>query len=132
MDCQTSFFVATGVAIVISILASHSAVDAAPLQDDSHRAHLVVEQADTFQGTASLFAVRACAAEDLTRAEAIASQVIGREEMNDIKDDVVVRVIDRDGRELSRHAGSTDVCGYARIAAAFVVASNRTLPGESK
>lgn len=32
---------------------------------------------------------------------------------------VVVRVFDVDGREIGRHEGATDVCGFARLAAAF-------------
>lgn len=108
---------------------------------EPRRAFVKVEYADTLQGIQAMFAVRACATEDrpLTRTVvdgAAASSPPGvdfvHESMTPTADDIVVHVIDSDGREIAKHVGVADVCGFSRIAAAFVVQGRDSQKGIDK
>jgi hypothetical protein len=133
MNLYNLFLVSVGGAIVAGIAATdHIVPDASHLGADASKAYVSVEYADTFQGTQALYAVRACSAEDRPISPAAADAVIGRELMTDTNGDVVVRVFDRDGKEISHQVGAADVCGYARMAAAFVFATNNPRTGDTK
>ena len=133
MDLHNLFLVAVGGSIVVAIVSGdRDGLEAAQGRGDAPRAYVSVEYADTFQGIQSLYAVRACSTEDRAASPTASVVAIGREQLTDTKDDVVVRVIDRDGKEISRHVGPADVCGYARIAAAFVTSINTPSPGDTK
>jgi hypothetical protein len=132
MDLHNLYLTAVGGALVVGIALDDHKAAAANLSSDSPKAYVSVEYADTFQGTPALYAVRACSAEDRPISPAAADAVIGRELMTDTKADVVVRVFDRDGKEISHQVGAADVCGYARMAAAFVVATNNPSTGDTK
>ena len=134
MDIGNLFLTLSG-ALVIGTHAAATASErtAAP----AAAAHVEVEYADTFQGTQALFAVRACMAEDRPSSNGathLANPLAGavRESLTDTNDDVIVRVFDASDREISRHVGPLDVCGYARISAAFVISINSAPKGDQK
>lgn len=108
--------VAAGVA---GVLLAASAASAAPINSDERPAvaHLEVAYAPSLQGTEAMFAVRVC-----SRGEGRDAPLV-RETLVDGKDDIVVRLVSADGREISRYAGSAAVCDYAKFAAAFVARS---------
>ena len=132
--------------IVELAVCSHSlAAGAADARADASKeprhAFVQVEYADTFQGVQAMFAVRACATEDRPLSQgagsgATASSPQGvefvHETMTPIADDIVVHVIDRDGSEISKHTGAADVCGYARMAAAFIAQDRFAAKGIDK
>lgn len=98
-------------------------------QPESPHAVVTVDYADTLLGISAMLAVRACVTSDLHRGSTapsggIESSVDTRrliiEHQIPTEQDVVVRVIDRDGLEISRHEGAKNVCGYARLAGAFI------------
>jgi len=100
-----------------------------------------VEYADTLQGVQAMFAVRACASEDMPHRygtprglipDTPPVQSLIEERQAAIGNDIVVRVIDNDGREISRHEGANDVCGYARIAAAFLAQGHAVVTWSGK
>ena len=129
------------IACTFSAFAAHTASAENDVGKEPLGAFLNVEYANTLQGIEAMFAVRACATEDrsATRrptSDARPSSPPGVEFVHEtlvpIADDIVVHVIDRDGHEISRHAGAADVCGYARIAAAFVAQMRDATKGIDK
>jgi len=95
-------------------LATHAegADDAAPRA--TRAAYLAVAYADTPQGVMAKLAVVSCA-----RAEAPAAAFEIRETVVTSTQDIVVRMIDPDDREISRTVGSAAICQYGRFAAAY-------------
>ena len=102
---------------------------------------MTIEYTDTLQGVSGLLAVRACVAEDepraiLTNPSVIpnAPPVLSRveERQTATKHDIVVRVVGADGREVSRHEGATDVCGFARLAGAFLALDRAHAAGDAQ
>jgi len=81
-------------------------------------AHIEVSYSSSLQGTEALYAVRVC-----VRSEEAPNQVVVRETLADGQDDIVIRVVDADGHEVSRYAGVAAVCDYAKFAAAYVARS---------
>ena len=92
----------------------------------SHSAYMEVDYADTLLGVQALFAARVCVTEDIPAAhrrsinDQPAAAPVLRELAMATEDDVVIRVFDAEGREISQHVGARDVCGYARMAGAFL------------
>jgi hypothetical protein len=94
------------------------AMAAQPMGNDAiapRLAHLEVAYAPSLKGTEAMFAVRVCA-----RGERPGADPVVRETLVDGNEDIVVRVVDGDGTEISRYAGSTAVCDFAKFAAAVV------------
>ena len=120
-------------AIFLLALSTVTASQAIETDTASHEevphAVVAVDYADTLQGVSAMLAVQACvphAARPFTSTASVALGSSGaalrhiEEHQVQTEHDVIVRVIDRDGREISRHEGAKDVCGYARLAAAFL------------
>jgi hypothetical protein len=77
-------------------------------------AYLAVDYADTERGIMARLAVKSCA-----RAEAPTAAFEIRETLVASPDDIVVRMIGADGREISRTVGSAALCQYGRFAAGY-------------
>ena len=77
-------------------------------------AYLAVDYADTERGIVARLVVRSCA-----RAEAPSVDYEIRETLVTSKEDIVVRMVGADGREISRTVGGAAVCQYGRFAAAY-------------
>ena len=103
--------------------------------------YIAVDYADSVQGVLAMFAVRACVSEDGSPLERPAagdirpqgsslSRLVERQVAVD--HDIVVRVVDRDGSEVSRHEGANDVCGFARLASAFLSADRPPASGSAE
>ena len=134
---KTSFIALAALALVATAtdVRCESLVSASAGQ----HAYLAVEYSDTLQGVQAMFAVRVCAMEDApampaahdgSPAPAQATAFI-RETRASVPNEVLVRVMDELGREISRHEGVADVCGYARLASAFLV-RDRSMPIETR
>lgn len=102
-------------------------------------AAIQVSYADNFAGVEAMFAVRACAAEDdfggLEQGRAThsgAPAAFLQERKAKLAGTILVQVIDADGREVARHEGWANVCGFARMAAAFVTSVNANALKASK
>ena len=121
-----------GVVMLGAIASGQTDAGASSTPAQAHKASMSVEYADTFQGIQALYAVRACSDEDRPRDSVGARPVIGSETKTATANDVIVRVIDRDGKEISRHVGAAAVCGFARLGAAFVVQANGNATGDRK
>jgi hypothetical protein len=77
-------------------------------------AYLAVDYADTERGILARLAVRSCA-----RAEAPTANFEIRETLVTSPEDIVVRMVGADGREISRTVGSAALCQYGRFAAGY-------------
>lgn len=110
--------------LIASAHASDTEVDARPRP--SHSAYMEVDYSDTLLGVQALFAVRVCVTKDVPLGRRAATN--GGPAVNPMlhelpmatPDDVVLRVFDGEGSEISQHVGARDVCGYARMAGAFL------------
>lgn len=121
---DTFVLLALSVALVAVLVRGEPEQAVAPSSRD---ARFVVEFSDTFQGLSALYAVRACSGDRRSAAGESARAVIAHEVLAPSVDEIVVRLIDRPGKEISKHEGAADVCGCARAASAFIRESDRAL-----
>lgn len=112
---RTLVVVCAMAAMLPSAIAQTPAAAEKPQPDTAAAPYLAIEYADTLNGVQALYAVRVC-----SQGEQGAKRPLLREKQADTPDEIIVRLIAADGREVSRYAGIAAICDYAKFAAAYI------------